>query len=188
MRFGTKLWVLPSGMRAPADPQAVLLRLDPGLAFGTGTHATTAMCLQWIDGQELAGLRVVDYGCGSGILGIACAMKGAQSVICVDNDPQALEATAANAARNGVSKRIVCQVPEAYRENCADILLANILSRPLIDLAPRFLGSLRPGGRIVLSGILQEQAEEVARAYRKSCGEMDLHAQEGWVRLHGLTV
>jgi ribosomal protein L11 methyltransferase len=185
MRFGKKLWVLPSGMEAPLDTQAVLLRLDPGLAFGTGTHATTAMCLQWIDGQELAGSRVVDYGCGSGILGIACAMKGAQSVVCVDNDPQALEATAANAARNGVSQCIVCLAPEAYRENCADILLANILSRPLIDLAPRLLGSLRPGGHIVLSGILDEQAEDVARAYRKFCAEIDLHAQEGWVRLHG---
>lgn len=188
MRFGTQLWVVPSDMESPVDPQAVVLRLDPGLAFGTGTHATTAMCLQWIDGQDLAGLRAVDYGCGSGILGIACAMKGAQSVVCVDNDPQALEATATNAARNGLSERIVCQTPEAYRENCADLLLANILSRPLIDLAPRLLGSLRPGGHIVLSGILQEQAEEVARAYRKSCGEMDLHAQEGWVRLHGRTI
>jgi len=186
MRFGKKLWIVPSGMELPADPQADVLRLDPGLAFGTGTHPTTAMCLQWIDEQDFEGLSVVDYGCGSGILGIACALKGARSVVCVDNDPQALEATAINAARNAVAHRIVCRTPETYCESRADMLLANILSGPLIDLAPRLLGSLRKGGHMVLSGILEDQADEVIQAYRVGCCEMDRQSQEGWVLLHGI--
>jgi len=187
MRFGRNLWVVPSGMDLPADPGADVLRLDPGLAFGTGTHPTTALCLEWIDGQDFEGKRVVDYGCGSGILGIACALKGAPSVVCVDNDPQALEATADNAARNAVSHRIVCLTPETYRESGADIVLANILSEPLIALAPRLLGSLLQGGHIVLSGILEIQAEAVFRAYRAGCTKMDRQILEGWVRLHGVT-
>ncbi len=188
MQFGERLWIVPSGMDSPEDEQAILLRLDPGLAFGTGTHPTTALCLQWIDAQEFAGRRVVDYGCGSGVLGIACAMKGAERVICVDNDPQALQATAANAARNNVLARIVCQAPEAYRENRADVLLANILAAPLIDLAPLLQGSLRSGGHIVLSGILEEQVEAVAQAYQQQCGAMHVTTQEGWARLHGIAV
>lgn len=188
MQFGERLWIVPSGMDSPEDEQAILLRLDPGLAFGTGTHATTALCLQWIDAQEFAGCRVVDYGCGSGVLGIACAMKGAEQVICVDNDPQALQATAANAARNKVSARIVCQAPETYRENRADVVLANILAAPLIELALLLQGSLRSGGHIVLSGILQEQVEAVAQAYQQQCGAMHVTTQEGWARLHGIAV
>jgi len=187
MRFGRKLWIVPSGMEEPDDERAVVLRLDPGLAFGTGTHPTTALCLQWIAGGDFAGRTVVDYGCGSGILGIACALKGAGRVVCVDNDPQALEATADNAVRNGISQSVVCQTPEEFDAIGADVLLANILAGPLVDLAPRLMGSLRPGGHIVLSGILEEQAEEVARAYRDSCGEMDRRELEGWVRLHGQT-
>lgn len=188
MQFGKRLWIVPSGMDAPADEQAILLRLDPGLAFGTGTHPTTALCLHWIDGQEFAGRRVVDYGCGSGVLGIASALKGAERVICVDNDPQALEATAANAARNNVSARIVCQPPEAYREKRVDVLLANILAAPLIELAPVLMASLRSGGHIVLSGILEEQAQAVAQSYRHYCGDMNVTTQEGWARLHGIAV
>jgi ribosomal protein L11 methyltransferase len=188
MKFGRRLWIVPSGMEAPADDQAVLLHLDPGLAFGTGTHPTTALCLRWIDNYEFSGLKVVDYGCGSGVLGIASAIKGAHRVVCVDNDPQALEATAANAARNGVLERIVCQKPEAYRERRADIVLANILARPLINLAPVLQSSVRAGGQIVLSGILEEQAQEVAQVYRKKFGDMKISAREGWVRLHGCAV
>ncbi len=185
MQFGQRLWIVPSGMEAPDDARALVLRLDPGLAFGTGTHPTTAMCLQWIDAQEFAGQRVVDYGCGSGVLGIACAMKGAQAVVCVDNDPQALEATAANAARNGVLDRVACRTAQAFREQEADVVLANILAAPLIDLAPRLQRCLRTGSHIVLSGILQEQAQTVAQAYRQTCGDMEVCEQEGWVRLHG---
>jgi len=188
MQFGRRLWIVPTGMEAPADEQALLLHLDPGLAFGTGTHPTTAMCLEWIDGREFAGSMVVDYGCGSGVLGIACALKGAREVVCVDNDPQALEATAANAARNGVRGRIRCETPKTFRENRADVVLANILAGPLIELAPLLQGSLRSGGDIVLSGILQEQAPAVAQAYRNGCGDLEICEQEGWVRLHGRAV
>lgn len=188
MQFGRRLWIVPTGMEAPADEQALLLHLDPGLAFGTGTHPTTAMCLEWIDGREFAGSMVVDYGCGSGVLGIACALKGAREVVCVDNDPQALEATAANAARNGVRGRIRCETPKTFRENRADVVLANILAGPLIELAPLLQGSLRSGGDIVLSGILQEQAPAVAQAYLNGCGDMEICEQEGWVRLHGRAV
>ena len=186
MRFGQTLWIVPSGMQAPGDERAVILRLDPGLAFGTGTHPTTALCLQWLDGHGFEGETVVDYGCGSGVLGIAAALKGARRVVCVDNDPQALEATAQNATRNGVAERIVCQPPDAYDEAGVDVVLANILAGPLIELAPVLLTSLRPGGHLVLSGILEEQAEEVAQAYGNRCGELDVMTQDGWVRLHGI--
>jgi len=188
MRFGERLWIVPTGMEAPAHDGAILLRLDPGLAFGTGTHPTTSMCLQWIDSRDFAGLCVVDYGCGSGVLGIACAMKGARRVVCVDNDPQALEATVANAARNGVLERIVCRTPRRYRENQADAVLANILAGPLIDLAPRLLRSLHPGGHLVLSGILPEQAEAVIRAFGARCRGWEISTLENWVRLHGQVV
>lgn len=185
MKFGQRLWIVPSGMQAPDDEQAVLLRLDPGLAFGTGTHATTALCLQWIDGHAFTGQSVVDYGCGSGVLGIAAALKGASRVVCVDNDPQALEATAANAERNNVTAQIVCQSPDVYHERQADVILANILAGPLIELAPVLQASLRSGGHVVLSGVLEDQAQAVVQAYRGRCGDLEVSAQEGWVRIHG---
>lgn len=185
MKFGQRLWIVPSGMQVPIDEQAVLLRLDPGLAFGTGTHATTALCLQWIDGHVFAGQNVVDYGCGSGVLGIAAALKGANRVVCVDNDPQALEATAANAERNNVTPQIVCQAPDAFHERQADVVLANILAGPLIELAPVLQASLRSGGHVVLSGVLEEQAQAVVQAYSRQCGDLDVSAQDGWVRIHG---
>ena len=185
MQFGARLWIVPSGMQAPADAAAVILHLDPGLAFGTGTHPTTALCLQWMDGYAFEGQTVVDYGCGSGVLGIAAALKGARRAVCVDHDPQALEATADNATRNGVAQRIVCQAPDTYHEDEVDVVLANVLAGPLIELAPVLQASLRAGGQLVLSGILEEQAHEVAQAYRGRCGELDVMAQDGWVRLHG---
>jgi len=183
MRFGRRLWVVPSGMAIPPAPQQVEIRLDPGLAFGTGTHPTTALCLAWLDGQDLAGKRVVDYGCGSGILGIAAALLGAARVDCVDNDPQALESTAANAARNGVGRRISCWLPERFAGDPADVLLANILAGPLVRLAPRLAGCTRPGGAIVLSGLLAEQVDEVAAAYRLYCTNIGSALQDGWARL-----
>ena len=188
MQFGEHLWIVPSNMPVPEDELAVVLRLDPGLAFGTGTHPSTAMCLQWIDGHDFTAQKVVDYGCGSGVLGIACAIKGAHRVDCVDNDQQALEATTANAIRNDVSEQVLCHAPEAFRKNAADVVLANILAAPLIDLAPLLLASLRTGGHIVLSGILEEQAEAVAQAYRPGCGAMEVCTQEGWARLHGIAI
>src|SRR5690606_23417309 len=111
MQFGQHLWIVPGGMQGPSEPQAIQLKLDPGLAFGTGTHPTTALCLEWIDGMDFHGLRVLDFGCGSGVLGIAAALKGAASVCCVDNDPQALLATADNAARNGAEAQIKSGLP-----------------------------------------------------------------------------
>jgi len=183
MKFGQHLWIVPSGMQIPFEQHNTEIRLDPGLAFGTGTHPTTALCLEWLDGQDVAGQRVVDYGCGSGILGIAAALKGAEWVICVDNDPQALEATLANAMRNKVADIIDFQTPDEFREAEADIVLANILSGPLIELSPVLLGSLKPGGWIVLSGVLDEQADSVLKAYSHDCIEVKLEAREAWIRL-----
>jgi ribosomal protein L11 methyltransferase len=183
MKFGHHLWIVPTGMEIPFDDNNVEIRLDPGLAFGTGTHPTTALCLEWLDGQDVTGKRVVDYGCGSGILGIAAALKGAERVTCVDNDPQALDATLENAARNGVTDLVQCLAPETYSENSVDFVLANILARPLVELAPVLLGSVKPSGTIVLSGILEEQAGMVAEAYRADCREIRQRELDGWVRL-----
>jgi ribosomal protein L11 methyltransferase len=174
---------VPGGMAIPSDPDNVEISLDPGLAFGTGTHPTTALCLEWLDVQSAVGGCVVDYGCGSGVLGIAAALLGAARVVCVDNDPQALEATAANAARNQVGDRIVGQFPEAFAETAADIVLANILAGPLVSLAPRLCGCLKAGGRVVLSGLLEEQVEEVSAAYRARCTVTGVATREGWARL-----
>jgi ribosomal protein L11 methyltransferase len=183
MRFGQSLWIVPTGMEIPPDCQAIEIRLDPGLAFGTGTHPTTALCLLWLDGQELSGRKVVDYGCGSGILGIAAALKGAAAVVCVDNDPQALEATAANARRNDVGNRLRCQPPDEFALNGADIVLANILAGPLVKLAPRLAGCARPGGSIVLSGLLEDQLDSVVGAYRELCTPVHEERLDGWLRL-----
>jgi ribosomal protein L11 methyltransferase len=189
MQFGRHLWIVPTGMQGPEDPDAVQLKLDPGLAFGTGTHPTTSLCLEWIDGLDFSGLRVLDFGCGSGVLGIAAALKGAASVVCVDNDPQALLATADNAQRNGVEAQIACYLPEAWLkarpEGQYDIILANILAGPLIQLAPQLTARLKPAAHIVLSGILENQADEVAAAYAARCGTLQRAQCEEWLRLSG---
>jgi ribosomal protein L11 methyltransferase len=183
MKFGERLWVVPGGMEAPFDPDAIRIDLDPGLAFGTGTHPTTALCLEWLDGFDVTAQRVVDYGCGSGILGIAAALKGAAAVFCVDNDPQALEATAANVARNSVGGRVFCQPADAFSARDAALVLANILAAPLIALAPVLSACTRAGGTIVLSGLLEEQGDEVAAAYRADCELRGSASREGWLRL-----
>lgn len=183
MRFGRNLWIVPTGMDIPPEPDNVEISLDPGLAFGTGTHPTTALCLEWLDSQEITGRHVVDYGCGSGILGIAAALKGAASVMCVDNDPQALEATLANSERNGVDSVITCLLPEAFLATGVDAVLANILAAPLIKLAPALVTAVKSGGQLVLSGLLEEQHEEVAAAYRDECTETGSQALDGWLRL-----
>jgi ribosomal protein L11 methyltransferase len=183
MQFGQSLWIVPTGMQIPFDENNTEIRLDPGLAFGTGTHPTTALCLEWLDSQDLSGTTVVDYGCGSGILGIAAALKGADRVTCVDNDPQALEATQANIRRNEVAGIIDCKAPDEFDETEADVLLANILSGPLVKLSSVLLGSLKSGGRIVLSGVLEEQAGEVIQAYHLACTDFRSAAQDGWFRL-----
>jgi len=183
MRFGRRLWVVPGGMSIPADPQNIEIRLDPGLAFGTGNHPTTALCLEWLDGHDMAGQKVVDYGCGSGVLGIAAALLGAARVICVDNDPQALEATAENAVRNSVADRICCERPDTFTAIHADVVLANILAGPLVALMPVLTGCSRPGADIVLSGLLEEQLAEVQLAYRPECIVLGSAIRDEWGRL-----
>lgn len=162
MQFGGRLWVCAH--HHPAPDSGTIVRLDPGLAFGTGTHPTTAMCLHWLAEQNLSGLRVIDYGCGSGILAIACALLGADSVVATDIDPQALESTQSNAAANKVSDKVHTLEPEAV-SGTTDLLVANILSGPLIELAPRLIKLATPGGRIVVTGILDEQSIAVQSAY-----------------------
>jgi len=184
MRFGRRLWVCPGGMPA-GDADAIRIELDPGLAFGSGTHPTTALCLEWLDGQVLDGATVVDYGCGSGILAIAAARLGASRVRAVDIDPQAVIATVDNAADNGVAALIEVTTDPSLAPARADVVLANILAGPLVELAPRFAEAVRPGGRIALSGLLREQADAVTAAYRP-CFHIELMLErDGWVLLAG---
>jgi ribosomal protein L11 methyltransferase len=165
MQFGPRLWVCPTHT-TPPDPDAVNLMLDPGLAFGTGTHPTTAQCLEALAEIDVAGRRVLDYGCGSGILAIAAALLGAETVWAIDIDRQALLATTENARRNAVSQRIETGLPgEQAAEPKFDILLANILSGPLIELAETLAKQVAPTGTLILSGILVEQADELIRHY-----------------------
>ena len=185
MRFGQRLWVVPS-WREPPEPGAVIMKLDPGLAFGTGTHPTTALCLEWLDSAPLKGATVVDYGCGSGILAIAALLLGADQVIGVDNDPQALLATRQNAERNNVQNRLEIVSPERFRHNACDVLVANILAGPLIELAPRLAALVKPGGQIALSGILDHQAQDVAKAYAPWFNLAPITQREEWVRISGV--
>ncbi|KAB7623027.1 50S ribosomal protein L11 methyltransferase [Alkalilimnicola sp. S0819] len=184
MRFGKRLWVVPTTVEPP-EPASVNLRLDPGLAFGTGTHPTTALCLEWLDGQELGEQDVIDYGCGSGILAVAALLLGARRCLGVDNDPQALIASRENAQRNGVAGALELALPDGAPPRQADVVLANILANILIELAPVLAGRCRAGGRIALSGILREQAEEVARAFAPWFELQPPVAREEWVLISG---
>jgi len=185
MRFGERLWVSPTTAEPPDDPGAVILRLDPGLAFGTGTHPTTALCLEWLDGLSLEGCTVIDYGCGSGILAVAALKLGAAHCLAVDNDPQALRATRENAERNGVADRLTVRHSTDAAAEPASVLVANILSGTLCSLAPTLCRALAPGGVIALSGILEQQVEEVAAVYRPCCELSPPRRREGWTLLHG---
>ncbi len=183
MQYGERLWVIP-GEHAPPESDALNLYLDPGLAFGTGTHATTALCLEWLDSfGSLAGQRVLDYGCGSGILAVAAALLGADEVIAVDIDPQALEATRVNAERNGVGNRIAMHsiAPTSQYQ----VIVANILAEPLVALAPRLRALAAPGARLALSGLIERQAEQVAAAYAEWCPLDGRAIRDGWIRLDG---
>lgn len=183
MRFGRRLWVIPTSAMAPDDPEAVVVRLDPGLAFGTGTHPTTALCLQILESLPLTARRVVDYGCGSGILGIAAVKLGARHVIAVDLDPQALLATRANAERNGIGAAIDVQgVPATLGK--ADCVVANILAGPLIELAPVLTDACLPGGDLLLSGLLKTQAYEVKAAYAQGFDRIQVVGREDWCCIH----
>lgn len=190
LRFGTKLHILPDtgvGDDAEVDSSgSVILRLDPGLAFGTGTHPTTAMCLTWLDGVDLVGKTVIDYGCGSGILGIAAALLGAQQVYCIDHDPQALVATRDNARRNNVLEKLIVISPQNMPLDCqVEVLVANILAQPLTELADTLLGYLAKGGSIGLSGILSEQMDLVTQRYVSKCCFDAPIIQEPWCCLVG---
>jgi len=182
--FGKRLWIVPSWIEAP-DAQAVNILLDPGLAFGTGTHPTTALCLEWLDGADMAGKTVLDYGCGSGILAIAALKLGALEAWGIDIDPQALTATRDNAARNGIEAGRLHAGPPATLPGEAqfDVLLANILMGPLIELAPTLTAHVKPGGALVLSGLLAEQAEGVMAAYAEAFDFEPPTLKEGWARL-----
>ncbi len=186
MRFGDRLWICPTG-QSPADPaaDAVIVTLDPGLAFGTGTHETTALCLEWLDRHLRPGWEMIDYGCGSGILAVAAARLGAGHVWAVDIDPQALYATGENAGKNEVADRVSGVEPARLPDRPVDCIVANILAGPLITLAPRFAALLRTGGRLVLSGILHSQAAEVGAAYEGAFAMEPVERRGDWTRLAG---
>ncbi len=194
MRFGKRLWVCPGGQlpdqipgtQVPSDASQVILFLDPGLAFGTGTHPTTALCLEWLDGADLVGKRVLDYGCGSGILAIAALKLGALDALAVDIDEQALLATRENAARNAVESKLRIGAVDEVGEFRPDIVLANILAEPLQQLAPRFGELLAPGGRIVLSGVLVSQAADVASRYAPWFDIAPAALRDEWARVDGV--
>jgi ribosomal protein L11 methyltransferase len=185
IQFGKRLWICPSWREVP-DPQAVNVMLDPGLAFGTGTHPTTALCLEWLDGLELEGKQAIDFGCGSGILAVAALKLGASKVTGIDIDYQAIDASKANAERNGVADRLALFLPEDQPADLkAEILVANILAGPLRELAPLIAEKVQPGGLLALSGLLKEQADEMSQHYAQWF-DMDAPAhKEDWSRLTG---
>lgn len=182
MQFGQRLWVCPREETVHAK-DAIVLRLDPGLAFGTGAHASTALCLTWLDAHPPSGQHVIDYGCGSGILGIAAALLGADAVRAVDIDPQALIATQENAQENGVARQLQTCEATALARGQADLVLANILAAPLIELAPDLTALLRPGGSLVMAGLLASQAESVQAAYRNGFEFEAVRERDGWACL-----
>ncbi len=185
MKFADKLWVCPTDQEQ-FEADTVCLTLDPGLAFGTGTHPTTALCLEWLASNDLSGKTVIDYGCGSGILAVAAILLGAKVAQAVDIDPQALTATQGNALKNNVQDKINCSLPEQFDSFQADIVLANILALPLIDMSEQICALLVSGGQLVLSGILYEQAEAVISAYQQAISFNPLVQQEDWIRLDGV--
>jgi ribosomal protein L11 methyltransferase len=181
-RFGHRLWVVPDGQVVEAS-DAVVVDLDPGLAFGTGTHATTRLCLEWLDSQMLNGKRVVDYGSGSGILGIAALRLGADEVWSVDNDPQALTATRENASKNNVGHRMNVSLPVNLDCDGADVVIANILAQPLIELSELLVALLKKDGDLLLSGILDSQQSWVESAYAELVSFVQHSHNDGWACL-----
>lgn len=197
LQCGEKLWICP-GWQTPPNPHAINVMLDPGLAFGTGTHETTRLCLQWLDTANVIEKHVVDFGCGSGILGIAALMLGASHVVFVDNDPQALAATLANLNKNNINQHKF-QIIEASKYHslttsmqsksdhtlCFDLVLANILAQPLIELASQLIDALKPKGRIVLSGLQNNQQTMVENAYTHAIDFTQPASKNEWLRLNG---
>lgn len=183
MQFGKQLWIVPSWTKPP-HTEAINLMLDPGLAFGTGTHATTALCLQWLDANPPKGQLIIDYGCGSGVLGIAALLLGADSMLGIDIDPQALLATRQNAEQNKIAEnRYHVYLPGQAPEQQAETVLANILAGPLVELTAEIGSRVKPGGKLILSGILSNQAQMVVNAYQDRFDFEPVTEQDGWVRL-----
>ncbi len=185
MRFGDRLWVCPTH-RSPPDPNAVIVHMDPGMAFGTGTHPTTALCLEWLDAAEVLDKAVLDFGCGSGILGIASGLLGARTVGGADIDPQAIVASRENAKRNGLSAKFSVSDPSELAAMRFDIVLANILAGPLLALAPTLAPRVRAGGHLVLSGLLARHADEIEQAYAEWFDFASRREKEGWILLDGI--
>ena len=207
MPFGRRLWIYPWNIEPPmhnesGDDELVVVRLDPGLAFGSGTHPTTALCLEWLDGLDLTGKTLTDFGCGSGILAIAALKLGAASATGVDNDPQALTASIDNAERNDVADRLAVFLPEDFSKQAADVhgctsaadagcagaadvFIANILAGPLGELAPTFAAAAKPGAPFAISGILIGQQDELLQRYAKWFDELRVDTREDWVLISG---
>jgi ribosomal protein L11 methyltransferase len=185
MQFGERLWICPSWRDVP-DPNAVNVMLDPGLAFGTGTHPTTSLCLRWLDSLELSQATVVDFGCGSGILGIAALKLGAKRVVGIDIDPQALLASQDNANRNDIGDKIELYLPEHQPELKADVVLANILAAPLRELRTVITAYCKTGGKLVLSGILDNQAQEINDLYSQDFHMEPIEIDGEWARVSGV--
>ena len=186
MRFGTRTWIVPWHREVPPEAaEGVIIRLDPGLAFGSGTHPTTALCLQWLDGLDLQGKDVLDFGCGSGILALAALKLGAASAIGVDNDPQALIATHDNAERNGAGSTLQVYLPEAEPLRQYPVVVANILASALIALHGTLAARTQSGGRIALSGILKGQEHEVLAAFAPHFEALTVRQQDDWIRIDG---
>lgn len=185
MCFGNHLWVYPSGQEQYST-DTVSLILDPGLAFGTGTHPTTALCLEWLANNDVTGKTVIDFGCGSGILAVAAVLLGAKEAHAIDIDPQALTATIDNAQKNQVASKIKTYLPEEFSAFEADIVLANILAKPLIELSDNISALVKSQGQLVLSGILTEQASSVSNTYQTELKVSPPVIQDDWCRLDGI--
>ena len=187
MQFGDNLWIYPSNYDLPelsAENQQTIIKLDPGLAFGTGTHPTTALCLEWLDQNPPKNLTVIDYGCGSGILAVAAIKLGAKHIVATDIDPQGLIATKDNMLRNNIlNQQISCYLPDDCPSDQVDLMIANILCGPLTELYPRLSSLTRSGGTIVLSGLLEEQKDQLIETYSASFTDFDIQVLDGWVRL-----
>lgn len=186
MAFGARTWIIPWHMPAPAEADGgVIIRLDPGLAFGSGTHPTTALCLQWLDSLELKDKTVLDFGCGSGILALAALKLGARTAVGVDNDPQALIASQDNAERNGVGAALQVFLPDDEPEAVYPVVVANILAAALISLSATLAARTMPGGVIALSGILKGQEHEVLSAFTPFFDDLQVTPLEDWIRIDG---
>jgi ribosomal protein L11 methyltransferase len=185
IRYTDNLWVVPSWL-IPPDPSAINVTLDPGLAFGTGTHPTTGLCLEWMGDKSFQNQSIIDYGCGSGILAIAACKLGAKVVFAVDIDPQAIDASTENALRNKIEPdKLYISLPDQLDFSEADLLISNILSGPLMELATRFARMVKADGKILLSGILEDQANDVALAYQPYFDMDPVNLREGWVSITG---